>query len=350
MNLRRLVLVAIVILAAGGVSQAFDSVKTTKGTMLGQVRGMSPVQIRLEQRSGGVTKKVKIPVNQVRTIFFKGEPVDLKTAKTHMLAGRYAKAQKALERIEEEPKRVVIRQDIEFYKALCAAKLALVLKDSGEIIDAGRMMRAFADANGGSYHYFDASEIVGDLLVAIKQYGRAADYYARLEKAPWTDYKMRAGVATGKTLLAQGKTQEAQNAFDRVIAAEAKGDLAQGQRTVARLGKASALIAAQKPDEAIPMVEEILKTADVEDVPLMARAYNVLGNAYRQTGDVKRALLAFLHVDVLYSSVPDAHAEALANLADLWERVHKSDRAARARKTLQDEYQHSPWARPEERK
>ena len=93
------------------------------------------------------------------------------------------------------------------------------------------------------------------------------------------------------------------------------------------------------------MVEEILKAADPDDAPLMARGYNVLGNAYRQAGDPKRALLAFLHVDLLYPTVADAHAEALANLADLWDQVHKSDRANRARKTLAEDYKESPWAK-----
>ena len=146
-----------------------------------------------------------------------------------MLAGHYAEALAALERIKEDADRPEIQQDIEFYKALCAAKLAL--GGSGKIADAGRMMKAFADANTKSYHYFEASEIVGDLLVAIRQYAQAAEYYARLEKAPWPDYKMRAGVAAGRALLAQGKIDEAQHAFDRVIATEAEGDLAQSQRT-----------------------------------------------------------------------------------------------------------------------
>lgn len=341
MRMRWLVLAAVAIFAAGNVSLAFDSIKTTKSTLLGQVVGMSPVQVDLEQGSVGVTKE--IPVNQIQTIFFENDPVELKTAKTHVLGGRCVEALAALERIKDEPSRPEIRQDIEFYKALCTAKLAL--GGSGKIADAGRMMKAFADANGKSYHYFEASETVGDLLVAIRQYGQAAEYYARLEKAPWPDYKMRAGVAAGRALLAQGKTDEAQNAFDRVIATEVEGDLAQSQRTLAKLGKASTMVASKKTDEAIKSVEEILKTADAEDVPLMARAYNILGTAHRQAGRTKEALLAFLHVDVLYSSVPDTHAEALANLVDLWEQCHKTERANAARKTLEEQYKDSPWAK-----
>jgi tetratricopeptide (TPR) repeat protein len=341
MKMRWLVLATIAISAAGNVGRAVDSIKTAKSTLPGQVVGMSPVQVELEQGASGVTKE--IPVNEIQTIFFDNDPVELRTAKTHVLGGRYVEALAALERIKEEPSRPEIRQDIEFYKALCCAKLAL--GGSGKIADAGRMMKTFADANSKSYHYFEASEIVGDLLVAVRQYGEAAAYYVRLEKAPWTDYKMRAGVAAGRALLAQGKTDEAQKAFDRVIATEAEGDLAQSQRTLAKLGKADALVVSKKTDEAIKSVEEILNTADAEDVPLMARAYNILGTAYRQAGRTKEALLAFLHVDVLYASVPDSHAEALANLADLWEQCRKTERANAARKTLEEHYKDSPWAK-----
>jgi outer membrane protein assembly factor BamD (BamD/ComL family) len=46
--------------------------------------------------------------------------------------------------------------------------------------------------------------------------------------------------------------------------------------------------------------------------------------------------------------VPSAHAEALANLVDLWEQVHKIDRANSARKILQERYKDSPWAKKAE--
>jgi len=55
--------------------------------------------------------------------------------------------------------------------------------------------------------------------------------------------------------------------------------------------------------------------------------------------------LAFLHVDVLYFTVPEAHAEALANLVELWEAMHKTERAQRARAILDEQYRNSPWAK-----
>jgi len=322
---------------------ANDSVKTIKGMLSGRLIGISPVKVDLEQSPSSGTAK-EIPVNEIITIFFEGESGDLREAKKHVLIGHFVEALAELDRIKADATaREEIKQDIEYYKALCSARLALA--GSGKISDAGRMMKSFVGSYPKSYHYFEGVEVVGDLLVNIQQYSQAAEYYSQLEKAPWGDYKMRAGVATGRALLAQGKNSEAMKEFDKILANDTIGNLADTQRAIAKLSKASVLIAMQRNDEAIKIAEEILQKTNPEDEQIQAHAYNVLGTAYRQTGRTKEALLAFLRVDLLYSNVLDAHAEALSNLADLWEQVYKPERAQRARKILEDQYKDSPWAK-----
>ncbi len=345
MNRRCLITALGLLTALGASARAYDSVKTDKATVPGTVIGMDATKVDFRKSLGGGLAK-EIPVNQIKTIFFDGEPIDLKTAKNHVLGGHYAEALAALERIDREPKRPEIRQDIEFYTALCATKLAL--GGSMKVAEAGRLMKDFADNHPNSYHYFEASEAVGDLLVAIRQYDQAAEYYARLQTAPWPDYQMRGGVALGWALLDRGKTERAAEAFEKVIGFDAEGDAARRQRMAARVGKAGALVKLKQPEEAIKLAEEVIKQADPENAELMARVYNVLGSAERMTGRTKEALLAFLRVDVLYSAQPDAHAEALANLAELWEQVNKKQRADRARQVLGDRYPDSPWAKNSE--
>ncbi len=179
---------------------AIDTIKTAAGKSLaGHVAGMDRVNVELEQGASATVKEV--PANQIVMIYYEGEPSALHIAKEHLLAGRYADALTALGRIKEEASRPEIQQDVEFYRALATAKLALGGTGEIKIVNAGHLMNAFADANPKSYHYFEASEIVGDLLVANRSYAAAAEYYARLEKAPWPDYKMLSGVASGRALL-----------------------------------------------------------------------------------------------------------------------------------------------------
>ena len=112
--------------------------------------------------------------------------------------------------------RELVREDIEFYLAYCAAQQALGGK--GEVTDAGRKLNEFVRQHPQNFHYLEAVETMGDLLMASDKFAAAQRQYAELAKAPWPDYKMRAGVLLGRTLQAQGKHQEAIREFDTVLA------------------------------------------------------------------------------------------------------------------------------------
>jgi tetratricopeptide (TPR) repeat protein len=329
-------------LAAVSNTLAFDQVKTTKKMLRGRVLSITAQQVDMEEVGAtGLTKQV--PVNEVITIFFEDEPSQLQTARKHMNDGDYEQALVALDKIPEtEAKRKEIVTEIEYAKALCAARMALA--GSGDVADAGKKMVGFVTGNANSFHYLEACELIGNLLVARGNFAGAEKYYAVLAQAPWPDYKMRAKVALGRALLAQGKLPAATKAFQDVISDASGDELAEEQRSAAQLGKARCLAAGGQADQAIKMVEAIIAKADSENVDLNAQAYNALGTALRKAGKAKEALLAFLHVDLLYSSMPDAHAEALANMVELFTELHKPDHAKRARQVLEDRYKSSPWA------
>lgn len=345
MNKGYLAIAAGVCLAVGAVGRA-DTIRTSTQTvpLPGTIQKMSPLEVELKL---GVSTKT-IPVNEIVSISYDREPDRLKTARNAVLNGRYEDALSLLNKMElADQTRPEIKQDIEFYRALCRAELAL--GGSGEIVAAGKQMAAFVKAHPGSYHWLKANEVLGDLYLAIgpdeqTAYELAEEHYAELGKAPWPDYKMRAGVAVGRARLAQGKTAEALKSFESVLEMGATGPLAQAQRLAAMIGKARCLIAGEKHDQAVQLARQAIASSDPERVELNARAYNTLGTALRKLGRTKEAVLAFLHVDVLYFSVPETHAEALANLAQLWQQIHKPEQADRARRMLEQRYRNSRWA------
>jgi tetratricopeptide (TPR) repeat protein len=168
--------------------------------------------------------------------------------------------------------------------------------------------------------------------------------YAELGKAPWPDYKMRAAVAVGRTLQAQGKHAEAIAQFDSALAISDNGGDAENQRLSATLAKAVSQAETGAIEQAVASIEDIIQKAEPDQKELHARAYNALGSCYEKAGKTKDALLAFLHVDVLYNTVPEAHAEALAHLVPLWEAVGQRERARESRALLQERYAGSAWA------
>lgn len=332
-------LLILVILAAPAHGQN-DRIRLWAGSETGEITKTTPLEVTIER--GSATKT--IPVSEIRTIVFGGEPAELTQARVNADNGGFKPALAALEKIDlAQVKNELIRQDIDFYKAYCAAKLALL----GErpVTEAGREMYAFVNIAKQNYHFLQATEILGDLLVASGKYSDAQRQYDTLAKTPWPSYKMRAAVLTGRALQAEKKHAEALQQFNAALSLKDDSEEGKRQALAAQLGKSVSLSATGKVDEGVKIVQEVISQANPEDKELNARAYNALGNCYEQASQTKAALFAYLHTDLLYSTVPEAHAEALARLSELWERIGQPTQARQARETLQERYSSTRWAR-----
>jgi tetratricopeptide (TPR) repeat protein len=325
---------------AGGQGIA-DRVRLARGTETGEVNDMTPYELALNKGRPGSRS---VAVNEIKTLIFADEPSELTQARVNAANGAYSNALAALEKIDlKSVQRDFIKQDVEFYKAFCAGKLAL--GGQREIGDAGRQLNSFVRSYPQNFHYLAAVELMGDLLMAGERYEHAQKQYAELAKAPWADFRMRSAVAVGRTLQAQDKHAEAIGQFDAALAMIDDSADAQNQKLSATLGKAVSLAETGGGGEAVGMIERIILDANPEQKELHARAYNALGRCYEQAGQAKDALLAYLHVDVLYNSVPEAHAEALARLAPLWQSIGQQEQSRQARQQLQERYGGSHWAK-----
>lgn len=317
-----------------------DRVRLWNGTETGEITKTGPLEVTIQR--GSATKT--IPISEIRSIVFGGEPAELTQARVNADNGGFKPAAEALEKIDlAQVKRGLIRQDIEFYKAYIAAKLALL----GErpIAEAGREMYAFVNSAKDSHHFLQATELLGDLLVASGKYSDAQRQYDTLAKTPWPSYQMRAAVLTGRALQAENKHAEALQQFNAALSLKDDTDEGKRQALAAQLSKSISLAATGKVDEGVEIIEQTIAQANPEDKELNARAYNALGSCYQLAGQTKPALFAYLHTDLLYNGVPEAHAEALARLAELWEKVGQPTQARQARETLQERYAATRWAK-----
>lgn len=337
---------ALLLVAAGTTCWAADKVKPLQGTQsTGKLTLISPTEIVLELGS----KKTTFAVNEVDTVQFDTEPNDLTQARIAVRAGRYDDAVTALAKIDTSSiKRADITRDVDYYKALAAVRLALA--GTGSKAEAGKKLLAFEKANTESFHYFEACEAIGDLLVALNRFDQAETYYNKLADAPWKDYQLRASVLAGRALVSQKQYQAAIDKFDTVLDTAGKATEgaaakeAQRQKLAATMGKAAALMGLKKNAEAVKLAQQTINEADSDNLEAHARAYLILGNCYLAEGKKKDALLAFLHVDLLYARFPDLHAEALAHLSTLWAELDKTDRANQAKAQLKEKYPNSVWA------
>jgi len=312
----------------------------------GTVKNITATEVTIDAPGGASTK---IPTNEINSIQFDNEPTELTNARNLVLNGREQDALVQLAKITPDKlTRTELRQDYEFYAALAQARMAL--RGAGKVDVAGTAMYNFVNNHKTSYHYYQAVETMGDLLVALNKPEDAMKSYAELEAAPFPDYKMRGGVARGRAMMSQKNNAGAQAAFEAVLALPfnpmtQKGTPAEAQRFAAVLGRAQCVAAAGQVDEAIKELEgNVIANLSPEETELQALAYVTLGNCYNVKPDGKKAaLMAFLHVDVLYSTVPAAHAEALWNLTNLWTEIGKNERGVDCQSRLNRQYPGSPW-------
>lgn len=335
-----------VLLAPVAHAQQFDSVVGSRGTpTFGTITSMSPTEISVSSPSGDK----KFSVNEVQKVTFKNEPRELRAAREAIRKGQLESARSLLEEIDTSSiSRAEILQDIQFYKAFCDARLALT--GGGDKAAAVRALRAFEDdpANKNNYHYYEVMELLGDLAAALASYENAVKYYGHVSEAPWPAYKMRAYVLQADALVDSGKHAEAMEKYEQVLTSNLDDVATRRQKLLATLGKAVCLSENGQTQQGIDSILAIIKENDSREKPrLFARAYNALGTCHLKAGKSQDALLAFLHVDLLFNQSADAHAESLYYLSDLWRKVNRAERANRARGVLVDRYSGTPWANRE---
>ena len=334
-----------VLLGVGTLCLADDQIKKTSGDVVrGTIVSLGKDEVKFE-KSG---KQDSIATYDIQSIRHNEEPPQLNLHRNKVFAGNYEKALEDIEKIDlDSITKPEVKQDIIWLKAYCNAQLAL--GGSGDLADAGRNLNAFIEKNGNSYHYYAANELAGDLASALGKYEVAVRFYKTLADSTLPGYKIRSGIDVGRARLAEKKFPEALKEFDTALGLAEKSNEPAGetQKLAAMLGKAACLGETGQPQEGIKLAQEVIgKLTNPEEGDLHARAYVALGNCLRKLPEqTKPALLAYMHVDLLYFSNPQAHAEALWNLAALYQQLGKLDRATQSAQLLKERYPNSPWAK-----
>lgn len=333
------VLTTCAVLATGVVCEAVDTVRLAKGGQIGRIARMTSTEVEVESSSGAMKT---FPVNEIVSITFDEEPRQMNEGRKLIAEGKYKDALAQFEAAAPKARRDIVKQDVEFYKAYCKAQMALF--GSEDIMAAARLMGEFINENKTNFHWLQANQVMGDLAVASGNAQAAAKFYDKVSAAPWPDYAMRAGIAFGRALLAQDKPAEALKQFEEVLSKTGGGEQVQVQRAAATIGKLRCQAADKdKAEEVIKEVTALLAKTDSDQGDVLANAYNALGTAYRTLGRNTEAIHAFLHVELLYPGQADAYAEAIGNLMSLWKAENKFDREQRARQVLEERFPKSVW-------
>lgn len=338
----RTVLVAVltVVIGSVGTVSAVDQVtkRSDRATLRGEIKAMTIESVTISL-SNGQTQVV--PVSDIFGVRFDMEPPLLSQAQSNERSGALDVALEKLRGIQKEyngdDERVVA--DIKFLIARTLVKQALA--DPEKVPEALTAIKAFRQGHKTNFRYLEALLLESSLATSDD----AQALLKEVQTAPVKGYQLQAGVRLGQLLLKGDDAAGALAAFQQVID-QSQGDPASAAALYdGLLGKAECQQKQGNSDEAIATLDGIISQASESESETLARAWILKGDCFRARNLQKDALMAYLHVDVLYPSEPAAHAEALFRLVSLWTPAGHQDRSDEAMARLTDKYPNSPWTK-----
>jgi tetratricopeptide (TPR) repeat protein len=305
------------------------------GAVRGQVTAESPAEVTV---SLGATTIV-VPTDQIESIEYQGQPASMQLGQTNADAGRADEAialyQKAATEAAGKP---FVVEAAKFGEVAILAGQSLT--EPERVKDAVARLNAFLQAYPRGRHVVAAREALARVQLHAQDYKGAEANIAELAKLP--PGADRAAVLKARLLLKSGDPQAAVGELDRLIAAAPGGSTKQVEL---KLVKAEALVAASRYDESEVLVREVIAAAPADDFAVQSRAYNALGDCLAAAAKPKDALLAYLHVDLLYAKDKEEHPRALRRIEELFRKLGQISRADDYGQRLKREYPNSPWAR-----
>jgi tetratricopeptide (TPR) repeat protein len=332
------------VIAGAAMAQVQGTVIFNDGTktVSGVITSVSPLLVEVGEK--------RFPIERIANVEFDDEPTSLKAARRSViLRGDARQAGEDLANIGAEDfdnVEQLVRDELTFVKAAVEGLKGLQA-GGAQLGAAEKAVRDYLAKHGASSHHaFFMHELNGRILSRAGKFDEATKAYVPFDKGP-PAYQVRGKAARGGLLVEQGKFAEAMAEYSAAAKTETNpnDEASTRQKQEAELGIARCLARLAKPQEAIAMVQEVLKSADPEEADLLARGYNVLGDAYRAAGKDQDAVISYLTVDLVYNSSPQNREEALYNLVQLWERGKFAERARATREQLESTYPNSPWVR-----
>ena len=334
------ILVSATMVSAASVSY-FDDKKSQVHEAIGEILSETPREVVIKTSKEELT----IPVNRIEAVKYDRQPKDMINIRNFERQGRYDEAVAALLKVvsDIDAKDQFLASSIEFDIFQDMAKLGLIDPSKGPA--AIKRYEEHAKSLSTSRHHYPSLELLGRLQLQAGDYEKATDTLGKLGSLDWPGYKEKSQVYLATTELRRGRAADADRIFDGVIASKAEGKVADEQRRHARLGKADALIALKKPAESETLCREVIASIADDDELAFAEARNHLGDALREQGKAKEAVLdGYLWVHTLYPTQSAEHAKAVFHLAKLFKEIGYPGYAEQMTELMKTTFGQTEWA------
>lgn len=271
------------------------------------------------------------------------EPLVLAAVRADLELGKY---EDALAKLAEIPAadvrsaRAEVAAEIASLRALATGRLALA--GSEKLATGGRAVLEFVQKSPTHWRYYEALELLGELLAKTGKPAEAEKRFAALEKAAAPTVRARGKIARGALALDAARLDDAEKLFADALAeldaADANAPETNAARTLAQIGAARVLAGQKRFDEAEKTLETAIAATPRDAIPTNAAIYVAQGEIRAAAGRPRDAIVSYLRVELLYPSARARRVEALKALVSLWTQTGRPDRAADVRRTLKDRF------------
>lgn len=334
------------VVALVAVSRAADEVnrRGSKIPLRGTITAETPTGVTIKATQAGKSEEVAVPLNELIEVQYDGQPgLSLQSAELVERGGDFRRALELYQKAAAAGPSGFVAAAVAFGQARTLAKTALT--NPQRLDEAIQGLETFRTQHPQTRFHYDLHEWLGRLQLEKGNASAAGTAFRELAAAPWPDYRLRAATWEGRVLLRAGNYEAAQAKFEEVAAAKATTEPEKLRQQEALLAKGECLLKLKKLDEAEALLRRVIDQAPPDHAEVQALAHNALGDALREAGRPKEALLAYLRVDLLYNTQKQAHARALYHAALLWDQVGRGPDAAEARDKLKRLYADSTWAK-----
>lgn len=323
-------------------------------TLEGKITSISADEIVLDVDG----EKRTLATSAVLGTQYDDEPVVLAAARADVELDKYEEALAKLAEIsaaDVRAARAEVAAEVESLRAIATGRLALA--GSEKLATGGRAVLAFVQKSPTYWRRYEAVELLGELLAKTGKPAEAEKQFAALEQAVSPTVRARGKIARAGLALVDAESNaarldDAEKLFaDALAELNDAGSLADAPetaavKTLAQIGAARVLARRKRFDDAEKTLAEALAATPRDAFPTNAAIYVAQGEIRVAAGRPRDAIVAYLHVELLYPSVRTRRAEALKALAPLWTQVGRPDRADEARRTLKERFKIDVGAAP----
>jgi tetratricopeptide (TPR) repeat protein len=328
-----------------------DTVRKADGKILANVMVLSetPSEVKIDTR-GGDKADLTLDQNEVTSIQYSGAPAPYLQGVAFYRVRQYDKATAQFREAMQTPGvRKWVKDYSTYYLAMC-----LVRQAEGVPAERAKAVAALTDLlkDPGNRWRDDARYQLGQMYLDAADKSRALGAFTDLESSAHRDeMKLTASVGMGAILMADGKPADALERYDKVVTG-AKGRF-NDLYVTAMVGKAEALTALKRFDEAASFIETVLKSATSDE--LLAKAHLALGDCCfaQATAEkdekqarqrYKTALKSYLWDIVVFYNQKAEYAKALLYAGRCWEKLGDVPRAQELYRELQNKFGTTRWA------